>query len=217
MRRTFSNSTVRIIMKWKHSCYWFIKLTLSTSFFLCFQSDNLDYFYHKEHLFIVCELLRDNLYEFYKYNRESGDEFYFNLERLKRITKQCLIALDYIHSLNLIHCDLKPENILIKSYSRYMSIYIYLHLSISIYRYRIYICISFSIYIYQYSNLYSLIIPFLIWNIFAIGVRWRLLILVQVVLHPIIWVPTSNRDHTEHQRYVNNQSCNLYIRIHDNR
>lgn len=29
-----------------------------------------DYFYHKEHLFIVTELLKDNLYEFYKYNRE---------------------------------------------------------------------------------------------------------------------------------------------------
>jgi len=26
----------------------------------------LDFFYHKEHLFIVCELLKDNLYEFYK-------------------------------------------------------------------------------------------------------------------------------------------------------
>jgi len=29
-----------------------------------------------------------------------------------------LVALDFIHSLKLIHCDLKPENILIKSYSR---------------------------------------------------------------------------------------------------
>jgi len=77
-----------------------------------------DYFYHKEHLFIICELLRDNLYEFYKYNRESGDEFYFTLPRLRKITKQCLIALQFIHSINLIHCDLKPENILIKSYSR---------------------------------------------------------------------------------------------------
>eukprot|EP00667_Euglena_gracilis_P004694 EG_transcript_4722 len=77
-----------------------------------------DYFYHKEHLFLVCELLRDNLYEFSKFNRESGDELYFNLPRLQKITRQVLIALRFIHNLNLIHCDLKPENILIKSYSR---------------------------------------------------------------------------------------------------
>eukprot|EP00992_Anisonema_acinus_P000200 TRINITY_DN10074_c0_g1_i1.p1 TRINITY_DN10074_c0_g1~~TRINITY_DN10074_c0_g1_i1.p1 ORF type:complete len:658 (+),score=150.97 TRINITY_DN10074_c0_g1_i1:44-1975(+) len=77
-----------------------------------------DYFYHKEHLFLVCELLRDNLYEFSKYNRESGDEPYFTLARLQSIARQTLIALRYIHSLGLIHCDLKPENILIKSYSR---------------------------------------------------------------------------------------------------
>eukprot|EP01012_Entosiphon_sulcatum_P008707 TRINITY_DN14776_c0_g1_i1.p1 TRINITY_DN14776_c0_g1~~TRINITY_DN14776_c0_g1_i1.p1 ORF type:complete len:738 (+),score=176.32 TRINITY_DN14776_c0_g1_i1:83-2296(+) len=77
-----------------------------------------DYFYHKEHLFLVCELLRDNLYEFSKYNRESGDEPYFTLARLQKITRQVLTALKYIHRLNLMHCDLKPENILIKSYSR---------------------------------------------------------------------------------------------------
>lgn len=29
-----------------------------------------------------------------------------------------LEALQYIHSLKLIHCDIKPENIVIKSYSR---------------------------------------------------------------------------------------------------
>mmetsp|Transcript_66470 Transcript_66470/g.118019 ORF Transcript_66470/g.118019 Transcript_66470/m.118019 type:complete len:672 (-) Transcript_66470:964-2979(-) len=77
-----------------------------------------DYFYHKEHLFLVCELLRDNLYEFSKYNRESGDEPYFTIPRLQRITRQILTGLKFIHRLNLIHCDLKPENILIKSYSR---------------------------------------------------------------------------------------------------
>ena len=78
----------------------------------------IDYFYHKEHLFIVTELLRDNLYEYSKYNREVEKKQYFNVPRLQKITKQILNALHFIHELNLIHCDLKPENILIKSYSR---------------------------------------------------------------------------------------------------
>lgn len=77
-----------------------------------------DFFYHREHLFLVCELLRDNLYEFSKYNRENEDELYFNVPRLQRITNQVLDGLSFIHSLGLIHCDLKPENILIRSYSR---------------------------------------------------------------------------------------------------
>ncbi|KAK6156135.1 hypothetical protein DH2020_010383 [Rehmannia glutinosa] len=77
-----------------------------------------DYFYHQEHLFIVTELLRANLYEFQKYNRESGGEPYFTLHRLQVITRQCLEALSYLHDLGIIHCDLKPENILIKSYQR---------------------------------------------------------------------------------------------------
>lgn len=96
-----------------------------------------DFFYHKEHLFIVTELLRDNLYEFYRYNREHEDEFYFTMGHLQRITVQILKGLEYIHSLLLVHCDLKPENILIKSYSRCLvkiidlgsSCYIHDHLS----------------------------------------------------------------------------------------
>ncbi|KAI5072565.1 hypothetical protein GOP47_0012671 [Adiantum capillus-veneris] len=77
-----------------------------------------DYFYYKEHLFIVCELLRANLYEFHKFNKESGGEPYFTMSRLQLIARQCLEALEFLHHLGLIHCDLKPENILIKSYSR---------------------------------------------------------------------------------------------------
>jgi len=79
---------------------------------------SIDCFYHKEHLILVTELLRDNLYEFSRYNRENEEELYFTLGRIQRVTFQVLQALDYIHSLHLIHCDLKPENILIKSYSR---------------------------------------------------------------------------------------------------
>ncbi|GFR50340.1 hypothetical protein Agub_g12549 [Astrephomene gubernaculifera] len=77
-----------------------------------------DFFYYKEHLFLVCELLRANLYEFQKYNKESGDELYFTNARIQRIARQALRSLAFLHSLGLVHSDLKPENILIKSYSR---------------------------------------------------------------------------------------------------
>ena len=73
----------------------------------------------QEHLFLVCELLRANLYEFQKYNKESGDEPYFTNARIQKIAKQVLRSLSFLHSLGLIHSDLKPENILIKSYSRW--------------------------------------------------------------------------------------------------
>jgi hypothetical protein len=76
-----------------------------------------DYFYHKEHLFIVTELLKDNLYEFYKYLNENNMQNYFSLDRLQTIAIQVLKCLEFIHGLKLIHCDLKPENILIKSIS----------------------------------------------------------------------------------------------------
>lgn len=78
----------------------------------------VDFFYYKEHLFIVSELLKENLYEFGRYIRENNFEPYYTIPRLKRIMKQVLEALQYIHSLHLIHCDIKPENIVIKSFSR---------------------------------------------------------------------------------------------------
>ncbi|KAG6602616.1 hypothetical protein SDJN03_07849, partial [Cucurbita argyrosperma subsp. sororia] len=77
-----------------------------------------DYFYHQERLFIVCELLRSNLYEFQKFNQESGGDAYFTFRRLQFIARQCLEALEFLHHLGIIHCDLKPENILMKSYKR---------------------------------------------------------------------------------------------------
>ncbi|XRB08527.1 protein tyrosine kinase [Pycnococcus provasolii] len=77
-----------------------------------------DFFYFKEHLFIVTELLRANLYEFQKYNREIGEEPYFTMPRIQSIARQVLTSLDFLHGLGLIHNDLKPENILIQSYSR---------------------------------------------------------------------------------------------------
>ena len=74
-----------------------------------------DYFYYKEHLMIVSELLKDNLYDFYKYLTDHNNTEYFTVERIQKLTKQILICLDFIHDLKIIHCDLKPENILMKS------------------------------------------------------------------------------------------------------
>jgi serine/threonine protein kinase len=71
-----------------------------------------DYFYHREHLMILTELLKDNLYDAYRARPE-----YFTLPRVQAITKQILLALNTLHRLHIMHCDLKPENILIKSYS----------------------------------------------------------------------------------------------------
>jgi dual specificity tyrosine-phosphorylation-regulated kinase 2/3/4 len=63
-----------------------------------------DYFYHREHLFIVTELLRANLYEFQRYNLESGEDPYFTLPALKKISRQLLTSLEYLHS---SRCEVK--------------------------------------------------------------------------------------------------------------
>ena len=78
----------------------------------------LDFFYFKEHLIIVTELLLDNLYEFSKFNRNpvNAQPPYFTIGRLQRIARQLCEALSFIHSLGVIHCDLKPENVLFESY-----------------------------------------------------------------------------------------------------
>lgn len=76
------------------------------------------FFYHKEHLIIVTELLRQNLFEFGKYITENDEPDYFTRSRLCYISRQVLIALSFVHKLGLVHSDIKPENILLASYSR---------------------------------------------------------------------------------------------------
>jgi hypothetical protein len=76
------------------------------------------FFYYKEHLFLVTELLKENLFDFYTYLSNSNMDNYFTIPRLQFIARQVLTALSFIHSHGILHCDLKPENILLKSYSR---------------------------------------------------------------------------------------------------
>ena len=76
------------------------------------------FFYHREHLIIVTELLRQNLFEFGKFIIDNDEEPYFTMTRLAYVTRQVLIALEFVHRLGLVHSDVKPENILLSSYSR---------------------------------------------------------------------------------------------------
>ena len=76
------------------------------------------FFYYREHLVIVTELLRQNLFEFGKFIIENNEEAYFTRRRLCYITRQVLVALNFVHRLGLVHSDIKPENILLASYSR---------------------------------------------------------------------------------------------------
>jgi dual specificity tyrosine-phosphorylation-regulated kinase 2/3/4 len=76
------------------------------------------FFYHREHLIIVTELLRQNLFEFGKFIIDNKEEAYFTIQRLCYVTRQILVALNFVHSLGLVHSDVKPENILLASYSR---------------------------------------------------------------------------------------------------
>jgi serine/threonine protein kinase len=79
-----------------------------------------DYFYFKEHLILVFELLSENLYDIYKFTREGNDINFFNMKNLQSMMRQCFVALEKIHSLGVIHADLKPENIVVKDYVRYV-------------------------------------------------------------------------------------------------
>ena len=74
-----------------------------------------DYFYCREHLVIVTELLSFNLYDYQMSLREKNQQNYFSKARIRLISQQVLTALEALHSLNVIHCDLKPENILFQS------------------------------------------------------------------------------------------------------
>jgi Protein kinase domain len=72
----------------------------------------LEFFYYKENLYTVYELLGENLFVI---NSNPSYSSILKKETLIRITKQLLSALAFIHSQGIIHADIKPENILLSS------------------------------------------------------------------------------------------------------
>ena len=81
----------------------------------------LDYFYFKEHLIIVTELLRDSLFQFYRYLHSTGRRLeYFSTSTLATLSTQLLHALAFLHDNGLAHCDVKPENVCVVSASRHV-------------------------------------------------------------------------------------------------
>jgi len=77
----------------------------------------LDKFFWQERLYIVTELLGENLYDLYQ-KAEAGDRRAMmalgGKGNLKRMARQICEALAFVHSHGIVHADIKPENIVLR-------------------------------------------------------------------------------------------------------
>ena len=73
------------------------------------------------HIVRVMQLLEDEVNFYIVSELVTGGELYDHMVKVKRMTerqsanvvKQILLAINYMHQLNIVHRDIKPENILI--------------------------------------------------------------------------------------------------------
>lgn len=78
-----------------------------------------DFFYFREHLVLVTELLDHNLYDWSEHVRDSPSlPTYFTLPRVQAIARQVLTACAHLHEHGVIHHDIKPENVAFSSIER---------------------------------------------------------------------------------------------------
>ena len=87
----------------------------------------LDFFYYREHLFLVTELLRANLHQVAPARpppraaplgaspSPPHHPPYFTLPRVQHVARQLLRTLAFLHAHGIAHADVKPENVLLKS------------------------------------------------------------------------------------------------------
>jgi len=76
----------------------------------------LDFFYYREHLFIVSELLDSTLLAHYSQLDQLGGTArlsFYNAATLGKMARQILEALQFLHELGVTHCDIKTANICI--------------------------------------------------------------------------------------------------------
>lgn len=71
----------------------------------------IKHFNFRSHMIIIMEILGVSIYEAIKINKFNG----FGLNVVKRILRDVLEGVKYLHCNDIIHCDLKPENLMIQS------------------------------------------------------------------------------------------------------
>jgi len=67
-------------------------------------------FEYKGHICMIFNLYDKNLYQLLQSRKYKG----LSLKKIKHISKQLLIGLDFIKKKGILHCDLKPENIVLE-------------------------------------------------------------------------------------------------------